>query len=474
MALQVPNVMDEAVTRDEPYRSFFKGDRRLVQASAPGRMDVMGGIADYSGSLLMQKTIREMTTVTIGLRDDGILRVCSLSADIDRSENTFEMPIRKFYKNGQLKEYPVIRSEIKRLKGGDWALYVIGCFFQLTKLRGIDSTGADILVESDIPIGKGVSSSAALEIAVLMALNRLYGLKLGKISLPILAQQVENRVVGAPCGLMDQLTSYLGRSNTLLPIICQPAKVFPVMEIPEGVCFAGIDSGVRHAVSGSSYINVRTAAFMGYTVIAGYLGKSYEDIYQARVSGQWKQLPFGGYLANIGVDEFENRFRTLLPEWMTGSEFLEKYRAVIDPFTLPVPDENYAVRNCTAHPVYENRRVALFKKIISGFIAGEYADRHTAFQQLGDLMYESHKAYTLCGLGNKRTDELVEIFMESGNEWDIFGAKITGGGSGGTVCILCDGEQGLSKAREIGEQYARKYDIPLVLFEGDIDGGYYN
>ena len=114
---------------------------------------------------------------------------------------------------------------IKSVVGGDWAVYVLGCFLVLQKEKKIELTGANVFIESNVPWGKGVSSSAALEVATMNALNQLYKLSLGKEELAVLAQMAENLVAGAPCGLMDQLSSHLGQKNKLLPLICQPHQV---------------------------------------------------------------------------------------------------------------------------------------------------------------------------------------------------------------------------------------------------------
>jgi len=97
----------------------------------------------------------------------------------------------------------------------------------IQKEKGIPFSGADILIHSSVPIGKGVSSSAALEVATLKALGKTFNISFANTELPMLAQRVENLIVGAPCGLMDQLTSYFGEPRKLLPIVCQPDQIKP-------------------------------------------------------------------------------------------------------------------------------------------------------------------------------------------------------------------------------------------------------
>src|SRR6187401_1516471 len=299
---------------------FFLTGASIISATAPGRMDVMGGIADYSGSLLLQMPIRQTTTVSIQKRTDGIFNFrtqLTKKKTIDFIIDLFGLENKSLTEAGDI---------IRSVPGGDWAVYSLGCFLVLQKKKDIQLTGANVFIGSNVPWGKGVSSSAALEVATMNALDRLYQLSLGKEELAVLAQMAENHVAGAPCGLMDQLSSHLGQKNKLLPLICQPHKVDKPISIPRGINFSGIDSGVRHAVSGASYSDVRAAAFMSYIIIALNEGGTVEELNQARTSGDWSKLPFKGFLANIPVSLFEEKYISLLPVEISGKDFLSQYK----------------------------------------------------------------------------------------------------------------------------------------------------
>lgn len=304
------------------------------------------------------------------------------------------------------------------------------------------------------------------------ALTQAMGLRLGDTELPILCQKVENRVVGAPCGLMDQLTSYLGRRDQLLPILCQPADVQTPVSVPPGVAFVGIDSGVQHAVSGASYTDVRVAAFMGYTIIALHEGASLSDIQQARASGDTRGLPYRGYLANVPVSVFEEKYRDLLPVTISGKSFLQKYGGTIDAVTRVNPRTTYHVLACVRHPIYENHRVHLFARLLHLLGAAKLtrAEREQTLTALGELMYQSHVSYSDCGLGNEVTDRLVHLARAAGPAQGIYGAKITGGGSGGTVCLLCAGRQGRDAAARLARTLAAADGNPHAVFAGSSDG----
>jgi L-arabinokinase len=336
---------------------------------------------------------------------------------------------------------------------------VIGCAIILQSEKGIEFAGADFEIESSVPLGKGVSSSASVEVAVMKALEKAFAIEFSNTELPRLAQKVENLIVGAPCGSMDQLASYFGEEGKLLPIVCQPDKLLPLIEIPQGINFIGVDSGVRHSVGGSSYTDVRCAAFMGYTIIAKQLGLSNEEIIRARATNDRSSLPFNGYLCNIPKEKFDRDFLHMLPENLIGGEFLKVYGSTIDNVTSVNPETVYSVRACTTHPVYENDRVQQFLKIVQHWNPNARTEQLT---QLGTLMQHSHESYSKCGLGSTRTDELVEAFK---NCKSIFGSKITGGGSGGTVCALAFGEEGIEEVKVVHRYFERKYGTILTLFK---------
>jgi L-arabinokinase len=127
-------------------------------------------------------------------------------------------------------------------------------------------------VASDVPEGKGVSSSAALEVAVMTAIAAAFDIVLPPREIAILCQKVENLVVGAPCGVMDQMTAACGEADRLLALRCQPAELQGHVALPEDLTVFGIDSGIRHAVSGADYVSVRVGAFMGYRILAEAAG----------------------------------------------------------------------------------------------------------------------------------------------------------------------------------------------------------
>ena len=172
-------------------------------------------------------------------------------------------------------------------------------------------------------------------------------------------------MVGAPCGIMDQMTSALGRADALLALLCQPAEVQGFVALPPSIGFWGIDSGIRHAVSGSDYTSVRTGAFMGYRIIAEAAGLRVTDRTDDGVV-QIDDPRWSGYLANLSPEEFDRDFASRLPETMRGEEFLRQYGGTTDRVTRVDPARTYAVRQPTAHPIREHARVRRFAELLAG------------------------------------------------------------------------------------------------------------
>ena len=191
---------------------------------------------------------------------------------------------------------------------------------------------------------------------------------------------------------------------------------------------------------------------MGYRIIADLAGSNADQ--------KW-----GGYLANIEPHEFEEKFARHLPDSMLGAEFLARYGSTIDTVTKVDYDRTYAIRAPAMHPIYENFRVRKFAELLQRQ-GGLSQDEKIS---LGRLMYDSHDSYSACGLGSQATDLLVDLVRATGAEHGLFGAKITGGGSGGTVAVLGESwaEAGV---QNVAERYAALSGYEPYIFRGSSPG----
>jgi len=442
------------------HTDFFRADSELIVTRAPGRLDVMGGIADYSGSLVLQLPIAAATHVALQKVDSNRIRILSLGSN---SEQRFaELDLADLLSSNQQPiEYDEARRKFSN-SDNHWVAYTFGVFLVLMcETNFVFPHGVDILIKSDVPEGKGVSSSAAIEVATMQALNVAYDLQIPAQELALYCQKTENLVAGAPCGIMDQMTSVCGEEDRLLELLCQPADLKGTLALPSELELWGIDSGVRHSVGGSDYGTVRTAAFMGYRIIADIAGRPVKNV-EASGKVRIEDSRWAGYLANLSVDEFDATYVTRLPESIRGAEFLDRYDGITDHVTSVAAEINYPVRAATRHPIYEHARVRQFASILKSWQSLNDGPR------LGHLMFQSHQSYSDCGLGSEPTDLIVELVRALKND-GLFGARITGGGSGGTVAVL--GRRGSAAAiKQLQLEFQQQTGYESLVISGSSPG----
>jgi L-arabinokinase len=433
--------------------ALFERGAELTVSRAPGRLDVMGGIADYSGSLVLQRPIAEATFAAVQRVDRPVLEVVSLG------RQPCTIGLDTLAPGGEPVHYATARqlfadrgqaASSEMPAAPHWVSYVAGVFLVLARERGLSlASGARIVVSSQVPEGKGVSSSAALETASMHAAATAFGIGLEPRDLALLCQKSENLVTGAPCGVMDQMTCVFGERDRLLALLCQPAELQPSVQVPEDLELWGIDSGEHHVVGGSDYGAVRAGAFMGLRMLTERAGGPID------------------YLANVAPAEFERDLGRDLPEEISGDEFLARYDGIVDPVTRVEKGRRYRVRAATAHPVCERQRAEAFRQLLHAPPGpGPGEDRNV---RLGALMYESHAGYAACGLGSPGTDRLVELVRAEGPAAGLYGGRITGGGSGGTVAVIGRKDASAAIARVAGA-YAREAGRWPHVFAGSSPG----
>ncbi|XP_016903567.2 L-arabinokinase-like isoform X2 [Cucumis melo] len=481
---------------------LFNWQEDIFVTRAPGRLDVMGGIADYSGSLVLQMPIREACHVAlqknhpskhrlwkhVQARQDSsvqgqtpVLQIVSYGSEFSNRAPTFDMNLSDFMDGGKPISYENARKYFSKDPAQKWAAYVAGTILVLMRELGVRfEDSISMLVSSAVPEGKGVSSSASVEVASLSAIAAAHGLSISSRDIALLCQKVENCIVGAPCGVMDQMTSACGEANKLLAMVCQPAEVLGLVEIPSHIRFWGLDSGIRHSVGGADYGSVRIGAFMGREIIKS-TASSMLPVSSSVINGvsnydsednsvELLQTESSlDYLCNLPPHRYEAIYAKLLPESITGEAFVEKFVNHNDPVTVIDEKRSYAVRASARHPIYENFRVKAFKALLTSATSDEQ------LTSLGELLYQCHYSYSECGLGADGTDRLVELVQKAqhskSEDGTLYGAKITGGGCGGTVCAI--GKNSLRTTQqiiEIQQRYKDATGYSPFIFEGSSPG----
>lgn len=440
--------------------TFFEADRPVYISRSPGRLDLMGGNDDYTGGLVFESTIRESTFVAAQINSGRTIELFNTTAaeagwqgqlTINWDDLTDEQAVKKLVNSS-----PAIR----------WTAYVLGNLFYLRKkFPDKINSGVKLFMQSSVPLNKGVSSSAAIEVSVMKATAAAFGIDMKGIELALACQWVENVIADSACGIMDQIAVVAGREGYVLPLVCQPCLPEPLIRLPDKLQIWGIDSGVSHQVSGIEYEAARAAAFMGYKIICD-LENIPVSLDQSIDIDRFTDPVWNGYLANMSHSDFHEKYDSLLPEKSGKEEYLKSHHLHVDPFTPLKEGVIYNIKANTRYAVEENYRVQLFSELSKG--ASLHGSKRS-FILMGELMYQSHYAYTQCGLGSDATDFLVSLCKNEGVEKGIFGAKITGGGAGGTVAILAE-----KKSRTTIEQIFKNYKEAgfgdPYLFEGSSDG----
>jgi L-arabinokinase len=439
---------------------------------APGRLDVMGGIADYTGSLVCEMTLDRAAALALQERTDRQLQVFSFNLLDEHKPFTLRI---------SLDALANATADSLRRDFADptrcWAGYLVGCLFilhekNLLDLRDPKHAGLNLALYSTVPMGAGVSSSAAVEVSTMMNLLDHFHLRdrVGPMGLASLCQQVENRIVGAPCGIMDQVSTCVGEEGSLMRMICQPHELEPLLRLPIGVRVLGINSNVRHSVGGGPYGVTRCAAFMAHKIILETMRRAGEMAGRALVED-----PMRGYLANLDPDDYKKHFRARLPEWMGGQEFLDRFGPTIDTATAVDPGTPYPVQHAADHHVLEARRVRQFAQLIEEAAGAPPGTREQGrpLDMAGHLMYASHLSYTNDAmLGAPECDLLVDL-VKKRERFGLYGAKITGGGSGGTVAVLADTSPRADAAiDDILSDYSTRTGKTPNLFTGSSPGAW--
>jgi galactokinase len=217
--------------------------------SAPGRVNLIGEHTDYNDGFVFPFAIEHRTHVALAPREDGMIRVLSTF-----DETPVEMALADLEA-----VFPARRDEVV-----EWARYPLGVAWAMLRAAGADAasvTGVDLAFASDVPVGAGLSSSAAIEGATAVALAETWGLDLDRVALAQIGRTAENEAVGAPTGIMDQMTSMLGRADAAIFIDCRSldAHVIDLGFAAAGLELLVMDTGVKHSHATGGYGERRAA-----------------------------------------------------------------------------------------------------------------------------------------------------------------------------------------------------------------------
>jgi galactokinase len=356
---------------------------------APGRVNLLGEHTDYNEGFVMPCAIGFSTRVAISPRQDR--RLVIRSEDFSQQ---FEFDVDALPARGE----------------GVWSDYVVGTAVMLREI-GHPIPGATLLVKGEVPIGAGLSSSAAIEVASALALSSLNGAQLPLPEVARLCQRAENLFVGARVGIMDQFVSCLGKAGQALLLDCRSLE-FKLIPLPDDLRLVICNTMVKHEHAGGAYNRRREECDEGVKLLA-----------------QW--YPSIRALRDVPI------------------EYLERHAAQI-------PQTIY---NRCLHVVSENQRV----------LAGAECMAAGDVRRFGNLMRESHRSLRdLFEVSCRELDLMVEVAESLPGYW---GGRMTGGGFGGCTVNLVEAVDAQRFAEQVSERYRSAIGIkPDVYICSAADG----
>ncbi|MDT5121973.1 MAG: galactokinase [Acidobacteriota bacterium] len=381
-------MIDRNAVRETFRQQFDNSATRMFRA--PGRVNLIGEHTDYNEGFVLPMAIDRGTVVAAAANNSRYVRAHSLNVN-----ESFEFDL----------DHPGPKQR------GLWLDYVEGVA-QSLKSRGLPLGGADLVISSDVPVGAGLSSSAALEISTGMALLVVSGLEIEKVDLALAGQQAEHEYVGTNCGIMDQLAAACGLKGHALLIDCRSLAMTQIPLDTSEVAIAICDTRVKHELSSSEYNRRREECERGLEILS-------------------ELLPGIRALRDVSITDFE----------------MSEER-------LPEP-----IRSRCRHVVTENARTLLAAAAL----------RESDFREMGRLMLKSHESlrddYAVSCL---ELDLMVDIATSLDG---VYGARMTGGGFGGCTVNLVQ-RLALEKFQEkvITEYNKATGKIPTIYISEPGDG----
>lgn len=351
------------------------GKEPLVCARAPGRIEFIGNHTDYNGGLVMGVAVDKGVTVSLAPRADT-----SISLATSHGERPAVADI----------------ADIRPLSGPEsWCNYVLGVAKALMEQGMNASKGFDIYVESDLPSGAGLSSSAALELSTGLGLAKLYNFTIDKATLARVGRKAENQFVGMPCGILDQGVSAFGEKDSIVRIDCAKES-FSSIPMPQGLRFWVFNTMEKHNLVESLYATRHRECMDAFALLRKAGSKA-------------------------------NNLAEVSPQ---------KVRAA----SLPAALEMRALHVCEEH----RRVIAMGEALASSDLSS-----------VGRLLSASHNSSrTLFENSTEKLDALVAILDRTDG---VIGARLTGGGFGGAAMALTFDTFTQKQADKVCEAFAAEY-----------------
>jgi galactokinase len=375
---QLESLVASAAARFE--QQYRRQPRWIV--AAPGRVNIIGEHVDYNDGFVLPMAIERYCVIAAGDNDHGTAIVFSVAADEEVAIS--------------------LNAPHRHAMPGHWSNYIAGVIGGFAE-RGIRPEGFQAVIESSVPYGGGLSSSASLEVATATLLETMTGTILEPVEKPLLCQKAEHEYAGVPCGIMDQFASVMGQAGHLMLLDCRSQQIEQIPFTNPTITVLIINTNVKHELSGGAYAERRSQCESA----ARKLGvRSLRDATLAQLESQCERL-----------------------------EPVEFRRA--------------------RHAISEIERTAAAAEAIK---AGDW-------RRVGRQMYASHDSLRDdYEVSCTELDLLVNLFRELDSQSGIIGSRMTGGGFGGCTVSLVETAKVDDVAQNVAQSYRTQTGIePAVL-----------
>jgi galactokinase len=370
------------------FSEKFSDEPMVVRS--PGRINIIGEHTDYNAGYVLPAAIDKAAYLAISLRDDDEVHL--VAADLQETHETN----LSYFSPGN---------------NPDWPDYIIGSAAQFLQ-KGIGLKGFNAVLASDVPIGAGLSSSAAVECATIYALNELLESSLDRISMVHMAQHAEHTYAGVKCGIMDQFASMMGKKDHLIKLDCRSLEYEYVPFSLDGIRVLLLNTNVKHSLASSAYNDRRN---------------------DCETAVKWIQAH------EPNVHALRDATEDMLDKYVMPKDKLTDQRS-----RFVVQEIDRLLKGCEA--------------LQRGDIAA-----------LGSLMYSTHEG--LRGMYEVSCKELDWLIANVKDNKHVTGARMMGGGFGGCTINLVKEEAIEPLIKELEPAYLQATGLPLTHYVVSIENG---